>query len=156
MFFKPKPKTGPINLPNESSEDLLNRDRNTDLEEPVTPSSTPSLPSSVPFDLALAKVSLFVEVAGYTGLCIASDAVTFTAFTMMGSFGSGFGPAVSSVALALYLQRGGVESGKLFGAMSVVQSLWYVSFTTVLSPVLVIDARAAHKSSAPLSSEQLI
>ena len=119
-FFKPKPKNGAISLPNQSSEDLS---RNTvDLEESAAPSRAPH--SSLPFDLALAKISLSIEVISYTALCFAADPLTFTTLTMSSSFGSGFGPAVSSVALALYTQRGGSESGKLFGAMSVIQSLW--------------------------------
>ncbi|KAI0093846.1 major facilitator superfamily domain-containing protein [Irpex rosettiformis] len=120
-FFKPRPKTGPVNLPSESYEDLLQS--NADLEEPTALSPPSAQHSSLPFDLALAKVSLLVEVVSYTALCFAADSLTYTVFTMAGAFGSGFGPAVSSVALALYIQRGGVESGKLFGAMSVIQSL---------------------------------
>ena len=42
-------------------------------------------------------------------------------FTALGALGMGFNPAIHAVALALYNARGGRDSGKLFGAMSVVQ-----------------------------------
>jgi len=37
--------------------------------------------------------------------------------------GMAFSPAVQSVALALYVQQGNKESGRLFGALSVLQAL---------------------------------
>lgn len=65
-----------------------------------------------------------IEVVSYFLVAFAPNGTLYTAFTMMAALGAGFGPAISSVALGLYTQRGGKESGKLFGAMSVVQSLW--------------------------------
>jgi len=41
----------------------------------------------------------------------------------MGSLGGGFSPAVHSVALELYSRKGGKETGKLFGALSVLHAL---------------------------------
>lgn len=103
--------------------------------EPLQPDSSPSNDDSAPqeapkasrsitFDFNLARVSLAIEVVSYAMIPFAPTAVWYTVFTMIGSFGSGFGPALQSVALGLYTLRGGTESGKLFGAMSVVQSLW--------------------------------
>ena len=69
-----------------------------------------------------------IEVISCTLLPFAPTAGLFTAFTMLGALGSGFSPAVQSVTLGLYTQGGGTESGKLFGALSVVQALWYVAF----------------------------
>lgn len=58
--------------------------------------------------------------------------VAFTAFGMLGSFGSGFGPAIQSVALEMYTQRGGTEAGRLFGALSVVQALRLVNILGII------------------------
>ena len=80
------------------------------------------------FDLALARVSLSVDIVSYVLLVSIPTAVAFTLGTVVGSMGSGFSPAVQSVALGLYRRRGGTESGKLFGALSVVQALWWVFF----------------------------
>lgn len=98
--------------------------------EPLQPSSAPAKPAasrSLAFDFALARISLGVEVLSYAAIPFAPGAGAYTAFTMLGAFGSGFSPAVQSVALGLYTLRGGTESGRLFGAMSVVQSLWCVA-----------------------------
>lgn len=93
--------------------------------EPLQPAEPPrAAPSrSISFDFALARISLAVEVLTYAAIPFAPSALWFTAATMVGAFGTGFGPAIQSVALSLYTLRGGTESGKLFGAMSVVQSL---------------------------------
>ncbi|KAI0699674.1 major facilitator superfamily domain-containing protein [Cytidiella melzeri] len=121
-LFKPKPKTGPIHLPNVSTDNLSHLD--ADLEERTAPStSSAAKHRSVPFDLAVSKVSLLVEAISYIAVCFTSTAPLYTIFTMSSAFGAGFAPAIQSVALALYTERGGTESGKLFGAMSVVQSL---------------------------------
>ena len=76
------------------------------------------------FDLALARVSLSVDFVSYVWFVLAKGAVAFTLATVVAAFGSGFNPAIQSVALGLYKRRGGTESGKLFGALSVVQALW--------------------------------
>ncbi|KAF5389821.1 hypothetical protein D9757_003673 [Collybiopsis confluens] len=102
--------------------------------ETITPSDTASSPRldspsrltephSGTFDLGLAGVSLVVEAIAYILMGVASNALSFTTSAMLGSMGAGFSPALQSVALEIYNQRGGVESGKLFGALSVVQAL---------------------------------
>ncbi|KDR68702.1 hypothetical protein GALMADRAFT_256506 [Galerina marginata CBS 339.88] len=75
------------------------------------------------FDLGLARVSLAVDVVGYTFMALAPTPWTFTLFGMMNALGTAFGPAVQSVTLALYARRGGTEIGRLFGALSVIQAL---------------------------------
>jgi hypothetical protein len=57
---------------------------------------------------------------------LSSTATAFTLFGMVGSLSGGFSPAVQSVMLALYTRRGGTETGKLFGALGVVQALRWV------------------------------
>jgi hypothetical protein len=130
-FLKPNPKTGPIHLPTESDEDA----RSSAIED-VEEHGQPSGPAArqhhlLPFDLRVARGSIFVEWLSYVALCFAPNAATFSVASIVSAFGSGFGPAIQSVALALYTEQGGVESGKLFGAMSVVQSLWYMPILCV-------------------------
>ncbi|KAI9057904.1 MFS general substrate transporter [Trametes sanguinea] len=123
-FVAPTPP--PIQLPSEPSEPL---------RPPPTQTPTPTTLAPPPpphhhhhahtpaFDLALARVSLFVDALVYLGLTLAPNGLVFAATSCLGAFGMGFGPAIQSVALTLYNQRGGRDSGKLFGAMSVVQAL---------------------------------
>ena len=68
-----------------------------------------------------------LEIASYILMALAHTGVLFTAWSVLGAFGSGFGPSVSSVATALYTRNGGKELGKLFGALGVVQTIWCVS-----------------------------
>lgn len=82
--------------------------------------------SSPLLDLNTARVSLFLELASYTMMATANTGIMFTVYTIMGSLGSGFTPALQSLALGIYAGRGGGETGKLFGALSVVQALGYV------------------------------
>ncbi|KAG6833090.1 hypothetical protein H0H87_011501 [Tephrocybe sp. NHM501043] len=91
-----------------------------------SPGTTPKTPHSSTFDLSLARVSLFIEVISYTLMALAPTALAFTAFSMMASMGAGLNPALQSIALALYRRRGGTESGRLFGALSVLQAMSYV------------------------------
>ncbi|KAK0459815.1 uncharacterized protein EV420DRAFT_1641998 [Desarmillaria tabescens] len=75
------------------------------------------------FDLGLARVSLFIDIVSYALLGSTASPLIFTLSSMLGSMGTGFSPAIQSVALELYTQRGGTESGRLFGALSVIQAL---------------------------------
>lgn len=75
------------------------------------------------FDLSLARCSLLVDVISYFFMAIAQNAYQFTISAIMGSFGLGFNPAMQSVTLALHTRQGGTESGRLFGALSVVQAI---------------------------------
>lgn len=53
---------------------------------------------------------------------------------MIASWGGGFNPAVQALALELYarrhVKREDAETGKLFGALSVIQAMWYVFLLT--------------------------
>lgn len=76
------------------------------------------------FDLGLARVSLAIEIIGYAFMGLAPVGWMFMLFGVVGSFGTGFSPAVQSVTLSLYASRGGTEIGRLYGALSVIQALW--------------------------------
>ncbi|KAJ6502368.1 major facilitator superfamily domain-containing protein [Mycena sanguinolenta] len=97
--------------------------RDSELDPLLAPTSPE--PHSAAFDLALARISLFIEVIAYAGMPFATTGLVFTGFTVLSSFGSGFNPAVQSAAMDLYSKRIGtsVEAGKLFGGMSVIQAL---------------------------------
>jgi hypothetical protein len=95
----------------------------------------PSPPQSAhdpAFDLAISRYSLLIDVIAYTFMGLVVTPVAFTAFTVLSALGSGFSPTLQSVALELYVRRerqlrgedgSVIESGKLFGALSVVQAL---------------------------------
>jgi MFS family permease len=80
-------------------------------------------PHSIEFDLGLARASLALEFVAYTMMALVPNPVAFTCFAMLGSAGAGFSPAIQSVALEMFTQRGGTETGRLFGALSVIQAL---------------------------------
>jgi hypothetical protein len=100
-------------------------------------------------DLLVARLSLVVEVLGYTATALIVDPITFAIATCWLSLSGGFGPSVQSLALALFVDQEGdnakpineqhgsttteerqepstasaSETGRLFGALSVLQSL---------------------------------
>ncbi|KAF9479281.1 MFS general substrate transporter [Pholiota conissans] len=84
------------------------------------------------FDLNLARTSLFIDIISYAFMARASTPTAFTLGSIMGAFGTGFSPAMQSVTLALYARRGGTETGRLFGALSVLQALC----SQILGPAL--------------------
>ncbi|OBZ69347.1 hypothetical protein A0H81_10787 [Grifola frondosa] len=124
-----KPKPPAIQLPVEPAEPLQPS------TGPPSPSSSPANPSESPTirpshpahspsaDLKLARASLLIDMAAYVLMPLSTSAALFCTASVVSAFGMGFAPAVQSVALALYTRRGGKESGKLFGALSVVQAM---------------------------------
>ncbi|KAG6902244.1 hypothetical protein C0995_002616 [Termitomyces sp. Mi166 len=104
--------------------------------EPLLPGSSreavTKVPHSAAFDLRLAHVSLLIEVVSYTLMALAPTALAFTGFSITASMGAGLSPALQSVALALYRRRGGTESGRLFGALGVLQAL----SSQIISPAM--------------------
>ena len=79
---------------------------------------------SITFDMTLARGSLLVDIVNYTFMALVPTLWAYSVCSLMGSFGTGFSPTIQSVALAMYMRKGGTESGRLFGALSVVQALW--------------------------------
>ncbi|CAL1705198.1 unnamed protein product [Somion occarium] len=139
-FFKPKARA--VQLPTSPSEPLLSSSSSDEAQaqQPSSGSSStlqssssssasshsasPSVQSqALRFDLTLARISLFIELVAFVAMPFSPNPIVFTVFTVMTCFGAGYSPAIQSVALIMYTENGGVESGKLFGAISVVQSL---------------------------------
>lgn len=58
---------------------------------------------------------------------LATNSLAFSCFGILGSFGIGFSPAAEAIILALFLRRGDTETGKLFGAIGLVQAIWCAS-----------------------------
>jgi hypothetical protein len=143
-LFKPKPA---IELPVRPPEPLTYSATTSAAPSDTTPSSTANDHRSAVFDLALAQVSVVAEMISYTVMGLVPTPFVFLTFTLLGSFGSGFSPAVQSVALQLYSRKGGKESGRLFGALSVVHALWYESTFSVRSMLTYVFYLVVRKSS---------
>lgn len=123
-FFKSRRQPA-IQLPMPPLEPL-EADPSPTSELSSSPASTVAI-SAPGVDLRLARVSLVLLATTFVLLALAPSGGAFTGASIFGSLASGFIPTMNSVALELYTHRGGTESGKLFGALSVVQSLGYAS-----------------------------
>ncbi|KAF5315849.1 hypothetical protein D9611_005020 [Ephemerocybe angulata] len=75
------------------------------------------------FELGVARLSLILEVPAYGLMVLFASQDAFAVYSVLGAMGVGFSPAVQTLALAMYARRGGTETGRLFGALSVVQAL---------------------------------
>ncbi|KAJ7753718.1 major facilitator superfamily domain-containing protein [Mycena metata] len=113
-----------------------NSEREPLLSDQDTPLTKYIPPKAYILDLTIARLSVLVDVITFAILPWAPTGLIFLVFISLGSFGAGLVPAVNSVALELYSRKLGknaaLESGKLFGAMSVVQAV----FANVLGPPL--------------------
>lgn len=88
--------------------------------------------SSPRLDLNTVRVSLVMDFASYAMMATAKTGMMFTAYTVLDSLAAGYAPAVQSFALWIYTSRGGEETGKLFGGLSMVQALG----GSIISPML--------------------
>ncbi|KAF9265617.1 MFS general substrate transporter [Marasmius fiardii PR-910] len=86
-------------------------------------SSRSKEPHSSRFDLGLARFSLGLEAVSFAFLGLAMGSVSYTIAAILGAVGTGYGPALQSVALDLYGERVEGETGRFFGALSVLQVL---------------------------------
>ena len=122
-----KPTAPPIELPVSENEPLNPTSDPFEHSPPRisrSPSKSRAAVKTAKFDYYLALFSLLVELASYIAMLISNSPVSWTAATIIGSFASGYGPAMKSVALALY-ERGpyqGIETGRLFGALGVADA----------------------------------
>ena len=94
------------------------------------------------FDLNLARVSLLVDMVSYISMGLAQSPIVFALSGVFGTMGSGFSPAAQSVALALYAKRGGVETGRLFGAIGLIQVIRCDNILCVVLRGLVYSSRS--------------
>jgi hypothetical protein len=76
-------------------------------------------------DLGIAKASLALHAVSLALIAVSKNGGLFFAASMLATLGTGYAPVVQSLSLELYVRRGGEmsESGRLFGAMSVIQAL---------------------------------
>ena len=81
-------------------------------------------------DLITARISFLLENIGLVCLALNVSAPIFVCITIFMTLGAGSPPALNSLALMLIPSKR--ESGRLFGALSVLHALG----TTLLSPVL--------------------
>lgn len=118
-YVKNRPRNDTSSASPSESESLLSSSSQDTRPPPKAHTST--------FDLGLARFSILVDIGTFAILPFAPTGIVFILFTTLGSFGAGLQPAVHSVALELYtrkIRKGApLETGKLFGALSVVQSV---------------------------------
>lgn len=82
------------------------------------------------FDLSIARGSYIIEVVGLACLSLNVPAYAFVLVTVFMMFAGGCPPAINSLALSMLPNKR--ESGRLFGAISVLHALG----TTLISPLL--------------------
>jgi len=75
------------------------------------------------FDLTIARISLLLDLLGYIAMALSRSPSLFLLSAMGECLGSGFSAAIQSAALEIYRRSGGRETGKLFGALSVMQAV---------------------------------
>lgn len=117
------PKSGPIQLPTSPADDEpLNVSSSL---PPATQASGPGSPHTPTVDLGIARISLVVQTLCFVIIAVSKDAGMFVAAGALGALATGYLPTTHSLSLELYTRRGGSpsEAGRLFGAMSVIQTL---------------------------------
>ena len=115
-FILELPVTPAENIPNSSSSTTITRKTiKKEIHSPL-------------FDLNLARASLLADVVSHALMGLAQRPIQFGLSSTFSALGASFNPAVQSVALALYARRGGIETGKLFGALSLIQAIRYDTF----------------------------
>jgi hypothetical protein len=72
-------------------------------------------------------MSLVVQAICFVIIAFSKDAGMFIAAGALGALATGYSPTIQSLSLELYTRRGGLpsEAGRLFGAMSVIQTVGY-------------------------------
>jgi hypothetical protein len=75
------------------------------------------------FELVVVRVSIAIEILAYGLMGTAATGAAYVSAGVLAALGAGFSPALQTVALAMYARKGGNETGRLFGALSVVHSL---------------------------------
>lgn len=83
-------------------------------------------------DLSVARLSQLAGFVAYPAMSFAPSGILFTVAGSAAALSTGVRPALQSIALAVYSSQGGKESGRLFGALTVLQALG----TSVFGPGL--------------------
>ena len=118
-------KSPPIQLPTSpASDEPLNVSSSL---PPAAPARGPGSPHTPAVDLGIARISLVVQAFCFVIIAFSKDAGMFVAAGALGALGTGYSPTTNSLSLELYTRRGGLpsEAGRLFGAMSVIQTVGY-------------------------------
>ncbi|KZT56416.1 MFS general substrate transporter [Calocera cornea HHB12733] len=136
-YLRPKPEQA-ISLPIEEAEPLQSSNGQTPATPPPTADAGRAAHAeavkryqhSPRFDLYVARASIGIEFLCEVGQASAQGPTSWTIATLFGAFGGGYSPAMQSLALGLLKNED--ETGRLFGAMSVMSALC----TQVLGPAL--------------------
>jgi len=126
-ILKPKPLILELPVTPVETTPLLNSSSSTSSSSmPVTSRSSKTIKREIHsplFDLNLARASLLFSIVSNAVMGLAQSPILFAFSGIFGAMGAGFSPAAQSVALALYAKRGGVETGRLFGAISLIEAI---------------------------------
>ncbi|RPD54326.1 MFS general substrate transporter [Lentinus tigrinus ALCF2SS1-7] len=113
--FKPKPKPKPA----QPGAQVANTGK----------PNAAALAKEMRFDMALIRGSLLIDLFSHSIVALSSPEAgpaagqaLFVGATAMNSFGAGLIPAVNSLALCILQSRGVTDTGKMFGAFSVLQA----------------------------------
>ncbi|KZO97873.1 MFS general substrate transporter [Calocera viscosa TUFC12733] len=136
-YLRPKPEQA-IALPVESSEPLQSSSNGVTGSPPPTADAgraaraeaVKQYQHSPRFDLYVARASIGIEFLCEVGQASAPGPLSWTIATLFGAFGGGYSPAMQSLALGLLKNED--ETGRLFGAMSVMSALC----TQVMGPAI--------------------
>ncbi|KIO34617.1 hypothetical protein M407DRAFT_16586 [Tulasnella calospora MUT 4182] len=103
------------------------------VSEATGPSLSKQMLADIRFDLNLARLSLAIDAVGYVLVVFfsKSSSEAFVLVTLLSAFGGGSAPAMQSASLCL-LKNPSEDSGKLFGAFSMIQAV--AAF--IISPLL--------------------
>ncbi len=118
-FFAPKSR--PIQLPTSPDEPLS---ASSSLP-PAAPTRDTVPPHTPEVDLGIARISLVLQAICFVLVAVSKNAGMFVAANALGALAAGYSPTTHSLSLELYTRRGGLpsEAGRLFGAMSVMQTI---------------------------------
>ncbi|KAI0648814.1 MFS general substrate transporter [Trametes meyenii] len=120
--FKPKPKPAPVAA------------STTQPKKPAKPTAS-AFAKEMHFDLSLIRGSLLIDLLSHSIVALSSSSASqalFVGATSLSSFGAGLVPATNSMALCIMQSRGEDDTGKLFGAFSVLQAVGQM----ILGPIL--------------------
>ena len=119
-------RSQPVQLPT-SPDEPLDASSSLPHTEPALDSARPHTPA---VDLGIAKLSLALLAVVFVLVAVSKDTGTFVAANALGALAACYTPTTHSLSMELYTRRGGApsEAGKLFGAVSVIQTIGCAPF----------------------------